>query len=145
MGFKAWNVKELSISLNAMPLSSGGYAEDEMFSLDWTEDWYAKYVGADGEVTRTRTNNFSATATLKYAQTSDANDLLSSMLRTDIATLNGTAAGVFMCRDLAGRLVITSPRSWIIAPPSVKLGKTVTVYEWRIDLADASASFFGGR
>lgn len=145
MGFKAWNIRQLSISLNAVPLDGGGYAEDEVFTLDWAEDWYTKYVGADGEVTRTRTNNFSATASLKYAQTADANDRLSGMLRTDIATLNGTAAGVFVAKDLGGRLIITSPRSWIVAPPAVKLGKTVQVFEWKIDISDGSSSFFGGR
>jgi hypothetical protein len=145
MGFKAWNIKELNISLNAVPLDGGGYAEDEVLTIDWTEDWYNKYVGADGEVTRTRTNNFSATATLKYAQTADANDRLSAMLAADVAILNGAACGVFMARDLAGRLLVTSARAWIIAPPAIKLGKTVQVFEWKIDLADARTSFFGGR
>jgi hypothetical protein len=145
MGFKSWNINELSISLNAIPLSTGGYAEDEVLAIDWTEDWFTKYVGADGEVTRTRTNNFSATATLKYAQTADANTTLSAQLAKDIATLNGAAAGVFTVKDSGGGLVITSPRAWIIAPPQIRLGKTVQVFEWKIDLADARTSTFGGR
>jgi hypothetical protein len=145
MGFKTWNVRELSISLDAVSLDDGGYAEDEVFSLDWGEDWYTKYVGADGEVTRTRTNNFSASVTLKYAQTAAANTRLSGLLTTDIATLSGVAAGVFQAKDNAGKLLVTSPRAWIVAPPAVKLGKTVQVFEWKIDLADARTSFFGGR
>lgn len=145
MGFKSWNINELSITLNAIPLNGGGYADDEVLTIDWTDDWYTKYVGADGEVTRTRTNNFSATATLKYAQTADANDRLSAMLIADIGTLNGVAAGAFSVKDLPGRLFITSARAWIIAPPAIKLGKTVQVFEWKIDLADARSSVFGGR
>lgn len=145
MGFKSWNINELSISLNALPLGTGGYAEDEVLAIDWTEDWFTKYVGADGEVTRTRTNNFSATATLKYAQTADANTVLSAQLAKDIATLNGAAAGVFSVKDSGGALIITSPRAWIIAPPQIRLGKTVQVFEWKIDLADARSSVFGGR
>lgn len=145
MGFKSWNINELSISLNALPLSTGGYAEDEVLAIDWTEDWFTKYVGADGEVTRTRTNNFSATATLKYAQTADANTVLTAQLAKDIATLNGAAAGVFSVKDSGGSLLITSPRAWIIAPPQIRMGKTVQVFEWKIDLADARASSFGGR
>jgi len=145
MGFKSWNINELTISLNTTILSTGGYAEDEVMTVDWTEDWFTKYVGADGEVTRTRTNNFSATVTLKYAQTADANTVLSSQLAIDISTLNGAAAGVFTARDSGGFLILTSPRSWIIAPPAVRLGKTVQVFEWKIDLADARTSTFGGR
>jgi len=145
MGFKTWNINELSINLDGVPLDTGGYAEDEVFSLDWGEDWYTKYVGADGEVVRTRTNNFSATVTLKYAQTADANTRLSGLLTTDIATLAGVAAGVFAAKDTAGKLLVTSPRAWIVGPPGIKLGKTVQVYEWKIDLANARASVFGGR
>lgn len=145
MGFKTWNINELAMSLNAIPLDGGGYAEDEVLTIDWTDDWYAKYVGADGEVTRTRTNNFSATATLKYAQTADANTRLSAMLQADIQILGGTGAGVFIAKDTKGQLVVTSARAWIIGPPPIRLGKTVQVFEWKIDLADVRGSFFGGR
>jgi hypothetical protein len=33
----------------------------------------------------------------------------------------------------------------VMGPPAVKFAKTVQVYEWKIDLDDARASFFGGR
>lgn len=145
MGFKAWNINELAISLNAVPLDAGGYAEDEVLTIEWGEDWYTKYTGADGEVTRARTNNFGALATLKYAQTADANDRLSAILLADLALPNGAGAGVFLVRDLEGRLVVTAPRAWVVGPPPLKFAKSVQVYEWKIDLADARGSFFGGR
>lgn len=145
MGFKAWNINDLSISLNAIPLDGGGYAEDEVLSIEWAEDWFTKYVGADGEVTRVRTNNFAGTCTLKYAQTSDANDRLTAILNADLLLPNGAGAGVFQARDTQGRLVVLSTRSWIMGPPPVKLGKTVQVFEWKIDMASVHGSFFGGR
>jgi hypothetical protein len=145
MGFKTWNINDVAISLNAIPLDGGGYADDEVVTVEWSEDFYQKYVGADGEVTRSRTNNFGATVTLKYAITADANDRLSAMLAADLALTNGGGAGVFMMRDLIGRTIITAPRAWIVAPPGLKLAKTVQVNEWKIDLADARASFIGGR
>ena len=145
MGFKAWNINDLALSLNAVPLDAGGYAEDEVFTLEWGEDWFQKYVGADGEVTRSRTNNFGAVATLKYAQTADANDRLSAILQADVLLPNGAGAGMFMARDVEGRLVVQAQRAWVMGPPPIKLAKTVQVYEWKIDLADARGSFFGGR
>jgi hypothetical protein len=145
MGFKAWNINEVAISQNAVPLDAGGYAEDEVASVEWGEDWFQKYTGADGEVTRSRTNNFGAVVTLKYAQTADANDRLSALLQADILLPNGGGAGVFMLRDLEGRLLVTGPRAWVMGPPAIKLGKTVQVYEWKIDIADARGSFWGGR
>jgi hypothetical protein len=145
MGFKAWNINELAMSLNAVPLDAGGYAEDEVLTVEWGEDWFTKYVGADGEATRSRTNNFGAVATINYAQTADANDRLSAILQADILLPNGGGAGVFMARDMEGRLVVTGPRAWVMGPPAIKLGKTVQVYSWKIDIADARSSFWGGR
>jgi hypothetical protein len=145
MGFKAWNINDMALSLNAVPLDAGGYAADEFVSVEWEEDWYALYRGADGEVTRSATNNFGAMVTAKYAQTADANDRLSAMLQADVLLPNGAGAGVFMLRDLEGRLVITAARAWIVGPPALKMAKTVQVYEWKIALADARGSFFGGR
>jgi len=145
MAFKAWNINELAMSLSAVPLDSGGYADDEVFGLEWAEDWYTVYIGADGEATRARNNNFMATATLRYAQSSGTNDRLSALLAADILLPNGGGAGVFVARDTEGRLVVTSERAWIMGPPAIKLGKTVQVYEWKITLADARGSFIGGR
>jgi hypothetical protein len=145
MGFKAWNIGDLAISLNGVPLDSGGYGEDEVMTVEWTEDWWTKYTGADGEVTRSLTNNFGATVTLNFAQSADANDRLDAILKADLLLPNGAGAGIFAARDLQGRLVLSSPRAWIIGPPALTFGKTVQVFPWRIDLADASGSVFGGR
>jgi hypothetical protein len=145
MGFKTWNINELAVSLNAVPLDGGGYAEDEVASLEWSEDWFAKYVGADSEVTRVRTNNFGCVLTLKYAQTADANDRLSAILQADINLPNGSGAGLVRLADTQGRTLVTSARAWVMGPPPLKFAKSVQVYEWKIDVSDARGSFFGGR
>ncbi len=145
MGFKEWNLNDVAQSLNAIPLDGGGYSEDEMVSVEWGEEWFKKYTGADGEVTRSRSNNYGALVTLKFAQTADANDRLSAILRADVLLPNGGGAGVYMLRDTEGRTVVTGPRAWIMGPPAIKFAKTVQVYEWKIDIADARGSFWGGR
>lgn len=143
--FKAWNIRDLSINLNAIPLDDGGYAEDEVMTLEWAEDQFTAYVGADGEVSRANTNNAMATVTLKYAQTAAANDRLSALLQADLTAPNGAGAGMFSARDKKGRLVILSERSWIQGFPGYTAGKSITVVEWKIQLANASTSFIGGR
>jgi hypothetical protein len=145
MGFKDWNINDVALSLSAVPLDGGGYAEDEVVSVEWGEDFYTKYKGADGETTRVRTNNFGCVVTLRYAQTADANDRLSAILQADLALPNGGGAGVFSMKDIPGRTIILAERAWVMGPPAVKFAKTVQVYEWKIDLDDARASFFGGR
>lgn len=143
---RAWNIKDLQISLNAVPLSDGGYGEDEVMQLEWEEDQFTAYVGADGEVSRAATNNGLATVTLTYAQTAAANDRLSAILKADMLATNGAGAGLYQARDLNGRMVVISERAWVMAYPSVTLGKTIQTVEWKIQLADASmGSFIGGR
>jgi hypothetical protein len=146
MAMRARNIKDLAISLNAVPLSDGGYGEDEVLQLEWEEDQFTAYVGADGEVSRAATNNGLATVTLTYAQTAGANDRLTALLKADIAAPNGAGAGMFSARDVNGRMLISSERAWVMGYPSVTLGKTIQVVEWKLQLADAAlASFIGGR
>ncbi len=143
---RAWNIKDLFIALNAVPLHDGGYGEDEVMALEWEEDQFTAYVGANGEVSRAATNNGLATVTLTYAQTAAANDRLTALLKADLLATNGAGAGAFQARDVNGRMVVQSDRAWVMAYPSVTLGKTIQVVEWKIQLADASmGSFIGGR
>jgi hypothetical protein len=143
---RAWNIKDLAISLNAVPLSDGGYGEDEVMQLEWEEDQFTAYVGADGEVSRAATNNGLATVTLTYAHTAAANDRLTALLKADMAAPNGAGAGMFSARDVNGRMLVQAERAWVMAYPSVTLGKTIQTVEWKLQLADASlASFIGGR
>lgn len=145
MGMKAWNIRDLALQLNAVPLDGGGYAEDEVMTLEWAEDQFLAYVGADGEVSRSNTNNGLATVTLKYAQTANANDRLTALHLADLALPNGAGAGVFQARDRNGRLVVLAQRAWVMGLPGVTLGKTIQVFEWKIQLADARGTFLGGR
>lgn len=146
MGMKSWNIKDMSISLNAVPLDDGGYADDEVMTLEWAEDQFSVYVGADGEVTRANTNNGLATVTLKYAQTAAANDRLMALLRADLALGNGAGAGMFSARDAYGTTAVGAERAWVMGYPALSVGKTVKVREWKIQLADAlTLSFIGGR
>jgi len=145
MAMRAWDLRDLTISLNAVPLV-GGYGEDEVMALEWEEDQFVAFVGADGEVARASTNNGLATVTLTYAQTSAANDRLSALLIADRAAPNGAGAGHFQARDVNGRMLVESERAWVMAFPSVTLGKTIQTVEWKIQLADAAMStFIGGR
>lgn len=144
-GMRAWNIKDLTISLNAVPLE-GGYGEDEVMSLEWEEDQFVAFVGADGEVSRANTNNGLATVTLTYAHTAAANDRLTALLRADMLAPNGAGAGMFVARDIHGRMVVSAERSWVMGYPGVTLGKTIQTVEWKIQLADALlATFIGGR
>lgn len=148
MGFKAWNIRDLSLSLNAVPLSDGGnsgFADDEVLNLEWDEESYSKYRGADGEITRVELNNDGCSVTLRYAQTSGMNDRLMALYLADRALPNGAGAGVFKANDKNGRLVVLAERAWVVARPAVKRGKTIQVNEWKIDVADAFATFVGGR
>src|ERR1700753_1296622 len=138
--FKSWNINDLAMSLSAVPLDAGGYGEDEVLTVDWDEDWWSKYKGACGSVTRSRTNQFGGTATINYAQTAGANDRLNAILAADILEPNGIAAGVWKAVDTEGRLVVLAERAGVMGPPQIKPGKTVQLFSWKIDFAFARTS-----
>jgi hypothetical protein len=149
MGFKNWNIRDLSMSLLAIPLNDGGssgFADDEVLSIEWKEDSYETYRGADGEVTRVELNADGAICTLRYAQTSGMNDRLMALYLADRALPNGAGAGLFKVSEKnGGRLVVLAERAWIAARPAVKRGKKVQVNEWKIEIADGFATFVGGK
>lgn len=142
---RAWNINEMACNLSGLPLDSGGYPEDEVFTLEWDEELYSLYKGADGDTTRASNNSFSAVFTARYQQTAKANDVLMGLLTADIALPNGGGAGVFNAKDLHGRTTIFSEGAYIMGYPAMKFAKTVQIVEWKIQLPDARGTFIGGR
>ena len=108
-----------------------GYADGTFISIEREVDAYTKVVGADGEVSRTRSANRSGTLTLTLKQTSNSNKVLGAKQALDEAG----DLGVFNCQmvDNNGYLLFSS-RAWIRKPPTFEYGTDEGNREWSIDL-----------
>lgn len=113
-----------------------GYPEGTFISIQPSEDTYTEVVGADGLVSRAKTNNKTATATITLQQTSTSNDFLSAIHSA------GTVLP-FLLKDLNGTTAIFSAAGWIKRVATVEGARDITNREWTLFLTNCE-TFVGG-
>lgn len=140
MAMKVYDGDQVTVSIAGIPLS--GYADGEFLTISFESNLFDDVVGTDGEVTRSKTNDRRATATVKLMQTSDSNDLLSALYNTDDRAPNGAGIGAFLVEDNQGRSIYSASECWIQKAPDVSFDRTATEREWTIRIA--RLEFFQG-
>jgi hypothetical protein len=147
MGFKIYDASEISVSIAGIPIDPGtgpgGYADGEFMTIEWEGDQFTDVVGTDGEVTRSKTNDLRATATLRLMQSSAANAALSALSLLDQKTPNGAGVGAFMVRDRSGLSIHEAAECWIAQMPNATYGREAGPREWKIRIAKLN-SLIGG-
>lgn len=118
----------LSIGGNLM----SGYADGTFVTVEREVDGMTKVVGADGEVSRTRSANKSGSLTLTLKQTSDSNRILGAYLAADEE--DGSGVIDVLCSDNLGNKVFAA-EGWIRKVPNIELSSEQTNREWALDLA----------
>lgn len=132
---KVYDSKEVSLVICGIPIDSG-FAEGEFVKLEQEEEDFLTVVGTDGEVTRSKSNNRTAKATIRLMQTSDGNTALSALNKLDKAQPNGAGVGSFLLKDRTNSgVVYQAEHCWISKPPAVSFDKTATPREWEIMIA----------
>lgn len=139
--FHDYSPDEVDVLFAGIPIT--GWADGEFLTIEWTTDRFTSTAGTDGEVTRNRSGDFRATATVRLMQTSDSNDLLSALANIDRRARNGAGVGAFLVRDNQGRSLYTAANAWIRRPPNVSFDREATVREWVIEIANLE-DFTGG-
>lgn len=145
MAVKTYNPKELTITLGGIPgfaaHTVGGYADGTFVKVTLDQDQFTKVVGADGEVSRTKSNNYSGTIEVTLLQTSDSNDALSAISLLDRASNNGIIP--VTVADLRGRTLVFSGATWVKKIADVEGAKEQTNRVWVLDCENVDI-FVGG-
>lgn len=118
-----------------------GFAEGSMVSVERNENAYNLYIGSDGEGARSKSNNKSAVITIRLMQTSDSNDILTSIAKMDETANAGSLP--FMIKDGNGRTLLIAENCWIQKIPVIDFGKEVVEREWKLE-TDNIEVFTGG-
>ena len=139
MPVRTYDPKLVILTVGGIPLS--GYADGTFISIERSSETFTKISGADGFVSRAKSNDRSGALTVTLAQTSPANDILQAIARQDELTNTGVVP--VMCKDLSGRSTFFSANGWIQKPPTAEFSKEVSNREWVIDLADLDMNFGG--
>ena len=124
-----------------IPLS--GFAEDTVVSVEYNEDAFTLKMGVDGDGTRAKSNNRSATITFHLMQSSDINDLLSAVHLLDLNSPSGDGIGPLLIKDNNGRTLMLAEQAWIKKTPSVEFAKEPGPREWVLETANLEP-FIGG-
>ena len=138
---KAYNSDQLQLVIGAFAFNTGR-AADEFVSVSYNSDFHTIQVGSDGEVTRSRVNDRSATITITLTQSSDGNDVLTGIWATDLNTPGGTPVP-FLLRDSLGRTLLTAEQCWLKTAPSASYGSEAGTREWVFETGNLIA-FYGG-
>lgn len=138
MTLRTFSINELIVVYGGVPLT--GFAPGEFMTIEYDNDIFTQVDGADGEVARVKSGMLSATATLRFLQTSPSNDVLSAFLIEDIA-INKTQ--LFIVKDLNGLTILFASQCYIPKSANPAYGTENVNREWRIKIPKM-IGFLGG-
>ena len=133
MSVRTFDPKQVIVTIGGVPMS--GFSDGTFLEVDRNEPTWNIVVGADGLVTRGKTNNFSGTLTLTLKQSSPSNDVLSAFMAVDEATNAGVIP--VLVKDLSGNSIYFSARAWITQYPNSTFGKDITDRQWVLSMDEA--------
>lgn len=139
---RVYSADETSLTIAGLPIDSG-FADGEYVTIEPAADDFTDKAGADGEVSRAKTNDRRATIKVKLQQTSAGHALLGQLRQLDIDNPNGAGVGAFQLRDRAGSLLAHAEHAWVMKPPSPGFGREISEWEWTLRAAHMDLDFQG--
>jgi len=136
MTTKTYSPDQVQVIVGSRKLT--GFAEDSMISIVRDAETFTKKVGADGEVTRSKTSNRMALATISLMQSSEDNSYLQQLHNTD----ENTGAGIipFKVIDKSGSYVALATEAWVEKPADKEFANEAGTRAWQIALAKLDES-----
>lgn len=129
MSVKTYDPSKVLVIVNGNIMS--GFADGTFVVVEREVEAFAKVVGADGEVTRTKSANKSGSMTITLKQTSASNLVLSALANLDEAS----SAGVVPVILKEASSVAFATEGWVQKQPPMEYGNEAGDREWIIDLA----------
>ena len=135
----AFNPAETSVVVAGNTLT--GFAEGTFVEIARAEDTFTDVVGANGEVTRIKRNNLSATITITLLQGSESNLVLSNLHNID----ENTGIGVFVVNitDNSGGSTYKGAKAWVQKTSDVTFSSAHESRAWTIKVAQLIMSTAG--
>lgn len=118
-----------------------GYADGTFIKVSRDNPMWTMKPGADGVVTRVRTNDKTGTIEVTLTQGSASNDYLSGLAKAD--ELTGAGALPVLCRDGAGSTVASALFAWLEKPADAEFSKDAGQRAWTIKTNELDL-FVGG-
>ena len=139
---KVYDAGQVSLVIGDRTIDSG-LGEGDFIEVQYAKKQYSTKVGADGEVTRTRSLDRSGTAKLTLQQTSLGNNILSQMLNAGLLDPNGNDVTAFQVRDRSGTSLAHAEKAWVEGFPTFKRGAEAGTVEWTLAFASLDMAIEG--
>ena len=108
-----------------------GYADGSFVNIARNNDLFTLTVGADGEATRSKSNDLSGRITITLQQTSPSNDILSALADADEQSNQGVFA--VQLKDASGQTLGAGERAWVVKKADAPFAKETENREWIIE------------
>lgn len=132
MVLKTYDPAQVTVAIAGAIMS--GYTDGTFVEITRNDVSWNTVVGADGIVSRAKSNNRSGTLTLTLKQTSPSNDVLSGFLIAD--ELSNRGVFPVLVKDLSGTSIFFSAQAYITQFATATFGKEIQDRTWTITLAD---------
>jgi hypothetical protein len=123
-----YDPKKVIITLGGVPIN--GYADGSFVQVDPNSETWTKKVGADGEVSRSLSNDNTHTVQITLKQTSLSNAYLRTVYKAD--KLTGLGMLPLSITDLNTGTPRFWPQAWRNTDPSDGRAKEETDMQWTI-------------
>ena len=133
MSVFTYDPKQVIVTIGGVPMS--GFSDGTFLEIDRNEPTWNVVVGADGLVTRGKTNNFTGTVTFTLKQSSPSNDVLSGLMAIDEATNRGVFP--ILVKDLSGNSIYFGGRCWVTQYANSTFGKDISDRQWVLMMDEA--------
>ena len=115
-----------------------GFADDDMVSIERSEDVTAPLVGTKGELSLVQNLNDVGTMTVRLQETSPSNHVFWQALK---AVEQGRLKNIFTYTSVrnGGASSLKGGLCWIQGQPTMGYGSDVGIYEWTFGISTASS------
>lgn len=131
--FKNYSPDKQSFVFSGITITSG-YAKGTFMEAERNEDGWKMYVGALGDVTRTKVLDHTGKVKLVLMAASPFNDLLQALASADEQF--GLAFGELQILDLSGSTEVHSVNAWVQKLPKIERAEEAGTVEWMFACAD---------
>ena len=124
---KTYDFKQVAVIIGGRQIT--GFAEgDDAVTVERDEDMWSMQVGADGEATRSKSNNRAGKITLKLKAASESNAILDGFALSDELANGGLVPALI--KDNSGESLHSAEQAYIVKRPAVTLGDEESDREW---------------
>ena len=131
-----YDPKKVIVTFGGMPIS--GFAAGTFINVTPSADRFTKVVGADGEVSRSKSADNTHEITITLLQSSLSNQYLSGIETLDKISSRGILP--LTITDLNGLTIKFWPEAWISADPDLGYAAEQTDREWTFQTGQIAAS-----